>query len=708
MNRQFTYCFLLLLALSFGVKKRIEAQTGDTLHKSVTFLTNQLEDLAKSSDRQQDYSDLADEYIFLSKHPININSSDAEKLVHLHLLNEAQLASLKFYIHNNGDILSIYELQYVMGFNAQVIQNITPFIKAGVPVKAKPFSWKKALKYGNHQVLMRFGQILEPVAGYAIPADSAFLKPGSVYLGTPQKMYLRYGFRSGGHLRWGFTAEKDAGEIFFSPHLSDSVKQLLGNQKPHFPDFLSAYAYVSDVGILKKAVIGDYHLEFGQGLCLWSGLTFGKSAETNAVKYYGSGIRPNTSANENRFFRGAAFTLGRKSLTITAFYSHNKVDGSYFVSPTGTDEITTMLETGNHRTINELLNRKKLTIDAFGGHIDYAYKFMKAGATYYQTHLSLPLEPTHQLYRKYYFHGNKLSNASVDLNLQFTRISFFGEIASNPGKGLAGIAGINAYLSDRLTLTLSYRDFSRDYHVIYASPFMESGRVNNEKGLYLGITMLISKMFSFSAYADYFSFPWLKFQVNAPSTGKAFLAQLDMVRGRNLSMYWRLRYQKRAENISRPEDYYPLLTEKSYTDFRYAVACNITPQLILKTRVEYVRFVKAADRERGFLVYQDVLYQFTKFPLKLSFRYALFDTDGWNSRIYAYESDVLYAFTIPAYYNKGQRIYLLLHYQFKKHINVWIKAARTIFFNKTRISSGADAIAGNHKTSVKMEVQFKF
>ncbi len=708
MKRYFTYYLLLYSVLTFIVRIDADAQNGDTLHNSAEFLTNQMENLAKSSDRQQDYSDLAGNYIYYTKHPININGNGVSKLLDLHLLNEAQLASLKAYIHENGIILSIYELQYVSGFNFRTIQQLSPFIKTGIPEKAKPFSWKKAIKYGDHQVLMRYGQVLETAAGYKIPADSAWLKPGSVYLGSPQKLYLRYGFRSGNHLRWGFTAEKDAGEVLLPEHLSDSVKQILGSQKPRFPDFFSAYAFVSKLGILKKAVIGDYHLEFGQGLCLWSGLTFGKSAEATAVKYYGTGIRPNTSANENRFFRGAAFTLGVKNITLTAFYSHNKVDGSFFITPSGKDEITTILETGNHRTISELLNENRLTINAFGGHVNYTYKFLKAGATYYQTRLSLPLAPDTTLYRHFYFRGNRFSNASVNLNLQFSHISFFGEMAANPGGGMAGMAGINTYPSDRLTLTLSYRNLSPAYKVIYASPFMESGQVNNEHGIYLGMKLLLSRMFTLTAYADYFSFPWLKFQINAPSSGKAFLAQLDMIPDRNISMYFRFRYQQKEINVSGAEDYHPLLTEKNYTDFRYAIAYTAFPQLIFKTRVEYVRFAKAADRERGFLIYQDIVYRFVNFPLKINFRYALFDTDGWNSRIYAYENDVLYAFTVPAYYDKGQRVYLLLHYKFRKFLDIWVKAAQTVFFNKKNISSGPEAIAGNHKTDIRLQLQFKF
>jgi len=708
MKQNQTYWILFFVLLLQGFPFDAAAQSGDTLRPSSEFITDQLESLSRSSDLKQDYSDLTGNYIFYARHPININGPETDKLVQLHLLNEMQLVALKNYIHKNGIIYSLYELQYISGFNRNTIQQLSPFIRTGPPGKTKPFSWKKAIKYGDHQVLMRYGQLLETEAGYQIPADSAWLKPGSVFLGTPQKLYFRYAFRSNDHLRWGFTAEKDAGEMLLPSGLSDSVKHILGNHKPSFPDFFSAYAYVSNLGILKKAVIGDYHLEFGQGLCLWSGLTFGKSAEATSIKYYGTGIKPNTSSNENRFFRGAAVTLGLKKIALTFFYSHNKIDGSFFVSPSGQNEITSLLETGNHRTINELLNKHRLMINAFGGHAEYARRRWKVGLTYYQTRFGLPLEPVEKPYRLFYFRGKKLSNTSMDLSFLLKKMSFFGELAANPsGGGWAGMAGVNLYPADRLTLTLSYRNFSPAYKVLYASPFRESGQVNNEHGIYLGLKMLLSRMLTLTAYADYYTFPWLKYHINAPSSGKAFLAQLDMNTSQNLSMYFRFRYGQREENNSLPEGYYPLLTNKKRSDFRYAVTYSVVPQLILKTRIEYVHYVKVSDREKGFLIYQDILYRLLRLPLNISFRYAWFNTDGWNSRIYAYENDVLYAFTIPPFYDNGQRVYLLLHYRIKKFLDLWMKIARTVFFNKKSISSGPEAIQGNHKTSIKFQIQIK-
>jgi hypothetical protein len=708
MKSAFTYGFLLMTCTLVVFTLALEAQNTDTLRSNTEFLTNQLENLSRAADRTQDYSDLTGDFLYYARHPVNVNTPEVAKLVELHLLNEMQLTALQNYILQNGIIYSLYELRYVTGFDALTIRKISPFIKTGKPERASPFSLKKIFRYGEQQLLARYTQVLEKAAGYRTPADSAWQKPGSVFLGNPQNIYLRYAFRAGDRMRWGMTAENDAGEVLFANHLGDSVRKLLGKPLPRFPDFFSAYGYVSHLGIIKKAIVGDYHLEFGQGLCLWSGLTFGKSAEATEIKYYGTGIRPNTSANENRFFRGAAVTLGLKKFNLTLFYSHHATDATLVTSSEGKPEVSGLPETGLHRTINEWRSKHNLNITAFGGHLSYNQKNWTLGATWYRTLLSLPLEPPRQLYRLFAFRGKQLTNAAVNASLHFNRIFFFGEMAASQAKGLAGVAGITVYPTDRLTLTLFYRNLSPAYHVLYASPFVESGQVSNEQGLYLGIKMLLSKHFRLSAYADYYRFPWLKFRINAPSFGKAFLVQLDMQAGSALSMYFRFRYSQKEENNNPDWNYLPSVDTKSTADFRYHLEYLASQQLMLKIRVEYVRYTKTADREQGFLAYQDVQYRFLKIPLSMSLRYALFDTDGWNSRLYAYENDVLYAFTIPPFYDKGQRFYFLLHYRFGKHFESWLKVARTLFFHKDVISSGPEAITGNHKTSVRIQLRLKF
>jgi len=677
---------------------------------NVEFITDQLENIAQTTDLNLDYSDLIDDYLFYYQNPINLNSSDIEQLVELHLLNDIQLNNLRSYISRFGQLYSVFEIKNIPGFDAQTIQNIRPFIKVTdvrVRQKIRP---NQIFKYGKHQLILRYSQVVEPSVGFTLPVDSASERPGSTYLGSAQALYLRYAFRYKQKLRFGFTLDKDAGEFFTQNQLGDSVKQILKGKSNYIIDFFSAHVYAADIGILKKIVIGDYHLEFGQGLTMWSGLAFGKSAEAVKVKRFGRGIRPNTSANENRFFRGAAATLGWKGFAITGFYSYNAIDANLTSNNLIDEEsISSILETGKHRTINELLAKNAIHITAFGGRASYNYKFLKVGVTTFQTRLSAQMQVDDQLYKQFYFSGNKLSNFGFDLSLSFNKFNFFGEVSgSNPG-GLAGLGGINAYLSDRFVFTILYHDYSKDYHNLFTNPFAVSSSIANEQGLYIGFRALLHKNLSLNGYADHFRFPWLRYRTDSPnSIGKDYLLQLNIIISRNVDMYFRYRYRLKQENYSDEYDYTPSTIDIQRNEFRYFISYKIFESLIFKNRIDYVLFSdEKGENERGYLMYQDILYRPVHFPLEVTFRYALFDTRGYDSRIYTYENDVLYAFSVPSYFDKGQRIYLMLRYRAMKQLDIWVRIARTVYSNKLSIGSGADEIDGNTKTEIKVQIMLK-
>ena len=91
-----------------------------------------------------------------------------------------------------------------------------------------------------------------------------------------------------------------------------------------------------------------------------------------------------------------------------------------------------------------------------------------------------------------------------------------------------------------------------------------------------------------------------------------------------------------------------------------------------------------------------------------NFRLQYFETGGYNSRLYAFENDVLYSFSIPVFYNKGYRVYLNANYDFSKHLSFWIRWARFIYPEKKVSGSGLDEIRGRHKTEVKFQIMYKF
>ena len=703
--------FWLFGGFLFLLSNKSLAQEQDSIKaQNVEFITDQLENISQSLDLNLDYSDLVDDYLFYLKNPINLNSDEVSKLPELHLLSENQYQNLLAYRQQYKQFYSIYELKYVPGFDAESIKRLAPFVVAG-PVKEKQhLSAKKIFKYGSHQFLLRYQQVLETPEGYAIPGDSAWLKPGSVYLGTPQKLYARYAFNFKNKIRFGFTMEKDAGEVFLRSQLGDSVMQLVGDKVSNVFDFYSAFAYVSDIGILKEAVIGDYHLEFGQGLTLWTGLAFGKSSESVSIKRFARGIRPNTSANENRFFRGAAATLGWKGFSVTGFYSKNKADASLASSGLITEEtINSIQETGLHRTINELLSKDAIDIQAYGGRISFKKRFMEVGATAFQTNLSASLLLNDALYKLFNFQGNSLTNYGIDMNLNFQKFNFFGEFSASSNGGMAGIGGLNTFLSDRFIFTLLYHNYGKDYQNLFHNPFAESSAIANEEGVYFGFRALLANRWRLSGYVDYFRFPWLKYRTNGPSFGRDYLLQLDFNPSRKTKLYFRYRFKQKQENYSGDWDYLPLLAQVSRNEFRFFVSYSVFDFLILKNRIDFVTYQKEFDdSESGYQIYQDILYRPVRFPLEATFRYALFDTDGYNSRIYTYENDVLYAFSVPAYFDKGQRIYLMLKWKALKQLDVWLRIARTTFFNRETIGSGSEEIDGNHRTEVKVQVKLKF
>lgn len=700
---------LLICCFSLSIHIVLPAQETDTTRiANIEFITDQLENIAQSTDLSLDYSDLIDDYLYYYENPINLNGSDLNQLVELHLINDIQLNNLYAYINKYGQFYSLYEIRNIPGFDPQTIQNILPFIAIEDKKESEKLPAKKILKYGKHQIILRYSQILEPSLGFTLPVDSAQDRPGSTYLGSPQSWYARYSFNFNKKVRFGFTLDRDAGEIITKNQVNDSIKILIGNKADNIFDFFSAHIYVSEIGILKKAVIGDYHLEVGQGLTLWSGLAFGKSAEATQIKRFGKGIRPNTSVNENRFFRGGAFTLGWKGISLTAFYSRNNIDASISSGFEGDDFVSSIVETGKHRTINELLVKDALIITAYGGRLAGKFKFFEVGATAYQSQLSAGINAGDDLYRLFYFENNKLFNFGVDLNFSFNKINFFGEFSGSSPGGFAGIAGLNTFISDRFIFTILYHDYGKDYHNLYSNPFTETSAMSNERGLYLGFRALLAKRLSLSGYVDHFQFPWLRYRTNGPSIGKDYLLQLNYNISRNVDLYFRYRYRLKQENYPDEYDYLKAIADVERNEFRFFISYRVFDALIFKNRIDYVLFKKEFEEmEPGYLIYQDVLYRPASFPLEITFRYALFDTKSYDSRVYTYENDLLYAFSIPSYFDKGQRVYLMLRYKALRQLLIWFRVARTIYSHRTTIGSGADKIDGNTKTEVKVQVIIK-
>ena len=707
--------FYLLTALLLSANHLFAQAASDSLRIVLTErITQQLEIIAENTEETIDYTDLTESYLFLVDQPVNINDPSAlDQLLEIYLINTFQYEQLKNYLQSFGPLLSPYELAAIDGFDDETIALLEPVIKLENPEKTQSrLKLKNVFKYARHQLLTRTEMVLEQREGYKPISDSAlWAKPNSRYLGSPEKYYARYNFNYRNQFRAGVTMEKDAGEVFFKDNVNDSIQQLVGDKLKSGFDFYSVHAYAADLGIVRAVALGDYHLAFGQGLTMWSGLSFGKSTEASSVMRYGAGLKPNTSVNENFFLRGAAATFGYKGIELTGFYSLKNIDANIdqFDSISGEIAVVTSLqESGLHRTVNELLDKNAIQQQLIGGRLSYKGRFFDVGATVHQTSLEADLIPRIYPYNQFQLIEGDLMNFGFDFRLTLPQIVFFGEIAGSDNGGMAGIAGFTAQPVGFLTTTIAYRNYQKSYQNYFSNAFAESSNTNNETGIYFGINAAIAPRWQLKAFADHFQFPWLRFRTDAPSYGHDYFAQLDHEISRKANFYFRFRTKKKLINSDDPWNRIDFVVPYHKNSYRFHINYTLSPSFVLKNRAEWIIYKhEEKPQSTGFLIYQDILYRPPTERIQLTLRYAIFDADTYDSRIYAYENDVLYAFSIPAFYEKGSRVYLLLKYNISKSMDLWARIGQTWYATRNEIGTGLKLIEGNKRTDLKIQLRVK-
>ena len=690
----------LLLFGSFFVFAQEEADEENLIQRKIETIA----ELLGEGDENLDYNTLLDDLLYFSHHPININSTTPNELAQLPMLDDIAIANLMSHIDANGKLLNIYELQAVDGFTLSRIRQIEPFLKVSDNPDATSFSFKEMMKEGVHELVLRYQQVLNPQEGYAAIEDSVLeASPNRRYLGDPQKYYVRYRFKYSNRISWGLTMEKDAGEEFFK-----------GSMKQGF-DFYSGHLFVSNIGVLRSAALGDFQAQFGQGLVFWSGLAFGKSSDGVSIKRSAQGLRPYTSVDENRFLRGGGTTLKFGKVEITAFGSYKLMDANI---STTTDTLTEQEETvssifssGFHRTPGELEDRQSISEAVYGGNVNYRGRRLSIGFTAVGYQYSKNIQRSDDLYNLKEFAGKQNSNYGLDYSYIWKNFHFFGEFALSQNLGFATINGVFMTIDPKVTITAMVRHLQPQYQALYANAVTENSRMNNETGYYLGFNINPFKSWFLNGYFDIFRFPWLRYQVNGMSLGYETIAQLIYRPSKTFEAYFRFRQKNKHLTESSAYTEAPIsgIENELRNYYRFNLTYNLNKSIKLKNRIEYSRY-KRGDRdvEQGFMIYQDISYKSMGFPLSFSARLAYFDTESYNSRIYVYESDVLYAYSFPSYYYRGMRAYLVLQYKIRKNIDAWFRVSNQFYSDRETIGSSLETVDGKSRTDIKVQLRLKF
>jgi hypothetical protein len=673
----------------------IENETNSVI---INDLENSIESLIEQSDEETvDYSELVDEYMYYSKNKINLNSPDYQVLMSVFGLSDYQVYHLQRYLSEQGQMLSIYELHLIEGMDSTTIARLIKFVDVLPIQKQEKLRFSNVFKYGKHRILMRYGQVLEEQQGYSAASEEVLEKnPNARYLGSPQAYLLKYNFNYKNRVRFGFTADKDAGEEFFK-----------GSNKYGF-DFYSFHIFLNNPKIFKRIALGDYKLSFGQGLAMNMGFSMRKPENSIEIAKNLDGLSPYTSANEYNFLRGIATTIDCKVLEATLFYSYRKLDASLSDTLDGEVFVESLSETGYHRTPREVEKKNAIGQHLAGVHLERSFRIAKIGATAFYTRFDNPLNRNLSLYSAYQFNEQDNINASIDYRVLVKKASFFGEVAMSKNLAVATVNGVSFLIHSRFSLSVLHRYYAKNYQSLHANAFGESSNNADEQGFFVGCQTVLSRHFVLQTHFDYFRFNWLKYRIDAPSDGYETQVKLNYTLNQRFSAYFRFKYKSKSINYA--TDYYNEITQNHRQSYRLHFTYSPLNQLILKSRIEIINFKSSekADFHQGYIIYQDLQWAMKKVPIVWTTRFALFDTYSYDERVYAYENDVLYYFSSPFFYDKGSRIYLMGKVSITSHIDIWAKIAQTFYRNKYGIGSGLTYIDNNKRTEIRLQMLVKF
>jgi hypothetical protein len=272
-------------------------------------------------------------------------------------------------------------------------------------------------------------------------------------------------------------------------------------------------------------------------------------------------------------------------------------------------------------------------------------------------------------------------------------------------------------LDRRVSFSALYRDFPRDFAGLYSVAFAEGNNAWNERGLYAGVEVKASRAWTINAYFDQYRFPWLRYQTDAPSSGNDVFGQITWKPSKIVEIYGRARRRLNQKNAQDNMEGIDPLVDVVQANYRVNASFKVSRSTGLRTRVETTDYQRGDGAlQHGFLIAQDIVHRPMRSPLELTLRVALFQSDSYDARIYAYENDLVGLYSIPAHYGRGMRWYAMARITPARRVDIWLRYGAWLWNGQDRYSSGLNEINGTGdpatgttiRDDVKVQVRWKF
>ena len=590
-----------------------------------------------------DYEQLQTDLYTLHESPIDLNNTSDEELTQLYFLSPQQIDAILAYAYRHP-FESLYELRLIPELADYEIRDLLPFVYINrdalnsETINTDALYAKEIFAKAHHELLTRI--------------DARNIE---AYEGTdPIYTQFRYRFDFRRRVTFGVQLRRPAGG--FARDLQYGAYLQLNDITPH----------------LHTLVAGNFQASFGQGLVLAPVFHAGKSMYVTSVGQQREGLRYYSSV-DGEGLHGAGATLRwewKKTtrLDVSALYS---------------------MRHANDSTWHHLL----------GANLTLRHKKLQVELTAIENLWSDSIHPyTNAKYNRHYFRGRNQAVIGASFRYNHGWFDMFGEVATAQNYqitndqspitkshwGFGTIIGSRFYPTNGISLLALYRYYSPYFDNALGYAFSETSRLGDENGGYLGFDITRLRNWRFIGYGDIFYFSGYKYGLGDATRTLGYDAMAEIQYswskhpsfqggdGGRLSLRLRARQKGDATYSTRAQFDW---AQGSWS-LRTTAEANIIPSKLstLNSQLTY-----------GFTIFQDISYSL---PLRegrgLGFRFRLqgFDAREWANRIYTYEHDVLYAYSIPAVYGLGGRAYLCLRWQIIPQLALYFRASETVYARK--------------------------
>lgn len=612
-------------------------------------------------------------YAYYIQHPLDINDIQANDLRTLAFLSEDQITSFLLHRSQIYPFVSIFEIQVINGWDRQTLEKISPFITC------KLFSKKwYDLASAKHQLIIRSERTLEEKKGFSPPTPRSKVR----YVGDPWTQLIRYRGQLNEYLRIGFLAQKDAGEL-------------------NLNDFTSFYIAIKPSKWIDQCIIGDFIMQWGQGLIQSGGFSLGKSYESiKATQKFQLGGIPYSSAGETGFYRGIHLQFHTANLTWQVFSSQRNLDASISAE---NNSFSSWLTDGFHRTPTEISRKNTLLEKSMGMHVHWKPTYFPLQIAYaVVTHAWSANKRNSAAYNQYNWQGNFLINHGIQYQFPIRSLTMAGEFAWANPNAWAWTHSLAFAASKKLDFSALIRNYSPGYFSTMNQALSENSTASNEWGIFIGNQYHITKYKHLASYIDLFVFPKQSYYIrNTNRFGFEILSRY----------YWekkgRGNYFIQSKITSKEKDAAKGVGQIRNNLVQISIDLNqhITKKINWHTRAMLSSIHSPEQHETGFLLIQDLKFKVNKITVQGRIAYS--NTPSYDTRSYAYEPSLPYAFLLPAYYDQSIRNLLVIEYAPTHNISLGLKIARTNYFINETIGSGYDEIDASHKTDIALQVAWK-